>query len=224
MRVIQAVRPPSTFPRAKTGVDMMRSILLMTAVCTLFSAANAQAKPCQRHKNHVLLIHGGAGAGKSPPAVLEKKREVMKRALRQGHALLRKGGSAVDAVTAAVRILEDPPLFNAGRGGIPNRAGFVELDASLMEGRRLTSLSHTDTVTHRYVVPSGPPQILFRLPPGPFRFLTRPPSPGLTPLAATSAHAPCGSRSRSRGGALPSWPWLGPRRSPPRIRHAPGGG
>jgi len=44
--------------------------------------------------------------------------------------------TAVEAVTAAVKALEDSPLFNAGRGGIPNRAGFVELDASIMEGRK----------------------------------------------------------------------------------------
>jgi len=115
----------------------MRSILLLVLAFTLLpGAVQAGTAPCKGNKLHVLLIHGGAGAGKLPAAALKKKRAVMARALRQGHRLLKRGGSAVEAVTAAVKALEDSPLFNAGRGGIPNRAGFVELDASIMEGRK----------------------------------------------------------------------------------------
>ena len=117
----------------------MKSNSLPVLFCSLLCAAPAQGKPCTRHIRHTLLIHGGAGAGNSPPAVLRKERAVMARVLRQGDEILRRGGSAVDAVTFAVSALEDSPLFNAGRGGIPNRAGFVELDASIMEGRQLNA-------------------------------------------------------------------------------------
>ncbi len=116
----------------------MKLTITLIVLCSLTLASTARGK-CTRNKRHVLLIHGGAGAGSSPAAVLRKRRKVMARVLRRGNAMLRRGASAVDVVTAAVAALEDSPLFNAGRGGIPNRAGFVELDASIMEGRRLNA-------------------------------------------------------------------------------------
>lgn len=114
---------------------MIRTALIVT-LCFL-PAASAVGAPCKAHRRHVLLIHGGAGAGNAPAAVRKKQREVMARVLRRGNAMLKRGASAVDVVTASVAALEDSPIFNAGRGGIPNRAGFVELDASIMEGKRL---------------------------------------------------------------------------------------
>ncbi|MGD9722052.1 MAG: isoaspartyl peptidase/L-asparaginase family protein [Pirellulales bacterium] len=86
----------------------------------------------------VLGIHGGIGMKKKDmtadmAAVL---RADLERSLRAGHALLAKdGGTALDAVEAAVRVLEDSPEFNAGKGAIFTRAGRNELDASIMEGR-----------------------------------------------------------------------------------------
>ena len=61
--------------------------------------------------------------------------------------VLARGGASLDAVIAAVRVLEDNPLFNAGRGAVLNRDGVAELDASLMDGRTLgagavTGLQH----------------------------------------------------------------------------------
>ncbi len=58
-------------------------------------------------------------------------------AARVGHAVLLRGGSALDAVEAAVRALEDDPLFNAGTGACLNEAGEVELDAAVMDGQSL---------------------------------------------------------------------------------------
>ena len=59
----------------------------------------------------------------------------LQAALTAGHAVLAAGGSALDAVTAAVVVLEDDPLFNAGRGAVFTAAGTQEMDASIMEGR-----------------------------------------------------------------------------------------
>lgn len=84
-----------------------------------------------------LAIHGGAGtlSRELMTATREKGyREALERALRQGHAVLAKGGAALDAVEAAVRALEDTPLFNAGRGSVFNADGQHEMDASLMSG------------------------------------------------------------------------------------------
>lgn len=88
----------------------------------------------------VLVIHGGAGAMSRAALSPEKEREfheALQRILRAGHAVLANGGSALDAVTAAVVGLEDCPLFNAGRGAVFTSAGTHELDASIMDGSNL---------------------------------------------------------------------------------------
>ena len=88
----------------------------------------------------VLVIHGGAGAMSRAALSPEKEREfheALQRILRTGHAVLANGGSALDAVTAAVVGLEDCPLFNAGRGAVFTSAGTHELDASIMDGSNL---------------------------------------------------------------------------------------
>jgi beta-aspartyl-peptidase (threonine type) len=87
-----------------------------------------------------IAIHGGAGA--VPRHTLTQQREQGYRdglaaALDLGYSTLAKGGSSLDAVTAAVRTLEDNPLFNAGRGAALTRDGAAELDAAIMEGRQL---------------------------------------------------------------------------------------
>jgi len=87
-----------------------------------------------------LAIHGGAGtiAREEMTAVRDKAyREALDRALRMGHGVLGSGGSALDAVEAAVRALEDSPHFNAGKGSVFNADGQHEMDASIMSGADL---------------------------------------------------------------------------------------
>ncbi|XP_041266640.1 isoaspartyl peptidase/L-asparaginase isoform X2 [Onychostruthus taczanowskii] len=85
----------------------------------------------------VIVVHGGAGR-------IFKEREegcragVVRAALR-GYALLKQGGSAVDAVEEAVRSMEDDPHFNAGCGSVLNEKGEVEMDAIIMDGKNLDS-------------------------------------------------------------------------------------
>ena len=81
-----------------------------------------------------LIVHGGAGAD---PGGREELRAGMRDAVGAGWRALAAGGSSLDAVEAAVRSLEDHPLFNAGRGSVLTSAGTVETDASIMEGDRL---------------------------------------------------------------------------------------
>jgi beta-aspartyl-peptidase (threonine type) len=88
----------------------------------------------------VLVIHGGAGAPARAELTAEKEAAVraeLTKALRAGFEMIRKGGTALDAVTAPVVILEDSPLFNAGRGAALNSEGKAELDAAIMAGDTL---------------------------------------------------------------------------------------
>lgn len=84
-----------------------------------------------------IAIHGGAGAMPDHDALNEcaqQYRASLALALDTGFAILERGGSSLDAVTTAVRMLEDDPLFNAGRGAALTRDGWVELDAAIMNG------------------------------------------------------------------------------------------
>ena len=86
-----------------------------------------------------IAIHGGAGAVPRSTLTAERERHYrdgLSAALDVGYAILEKGGSSLDAVTAAVRALEDNPLFNAGRGAALTREGAAELDAAIMDGRQ----------------------------------------------------------------------------------------
>jgi beta-aspartyl-peptidase (threonine type) len=80
-----------------------------------------------------IVVHGGAGD--LDPALSDQARAGCERAVRAGLRALAGGGSAVEAVWAAVRVLEDDPLFNAGTGSALTRDGTVECDAALMDGQ-----------------------------------------------------------------------------------------
>jgi L-asparaginase / beta-aspartyl-peptidase len=86
-----------------------------------------------------LVIHGGAGVSRAelPPEKEAASRQVLEESLRQGFRILEAGGSSLDAVGAAIVVLEDSPLFNAGRGAALTEAGTAELDASIMDGSNL---------------------------------------------------------------------------------------
>jgi L-asparaginase / beta-aspartyl-peptidase len=89
---------------------------------------------------YAIAIHGGAGAvpRASLPAGRERAyRAGLEAALDGGYAVLERGGSSLDAVTAAVRVLEDDGAFNAGRGAALTRDGAAELDAAVMDGRQM---------------------------------------------------------------------------------------
>ncbi|HKA14833.1 MAG TPA: isoaspartyl peptidase/L-asparaginase [Myxococcota bacterium] len=79
-------------------------------------------------------MHGGAGRVPAEPAHAQREAEGLRAALAAGGDLLAAGGSALDAVVAAVRELERRDVFNAGRGGALDRDGAVALDALVMEG------------------------------------------------------------------------------------------
>ena len=91
-------------------------------------------------KKFGLVIHGGAGTierGKMSAEREQEYRAALERALIAGYGILKRGGSSLDATEAAVRVLEDDPHFNAGKGAVFTNAGTNELDAAIMDGKTL---------------------------------------------------------------------------------------
>lgn len=88
-----------------------------------------------------LMVHGGAGvlAAADDPARAQRYLDALRTVLASGRAILTQGGSALDAVEHCVALLEDDPLFNAGRGSVLNEEGEIEMDAGLMDGRTLAA-------------------------------------------------------------------------------------
>jgi len=87
-----------------------------------------------------LVIHGGAGRidrSQFDESRERDYRQALERALDAGHAILKGGGSSLDAVEAAIVSLEDSPMFNAGKGAVFTSEGKNELDASIMDGRNV---------------------------------------------------------------------------------------
>src|SRR2546426_12127324 len=82
-----------------------------------------------------IVVHGGAG--EKPAGPPEAFQDGCKEAALVGWRILQAGGSALDAVEAAVRSLEDNPIYNAGTGASLTRDGTIELDAGIMEGHEL---------------------------------------------------------------------------------------
>lgn len=122
---------------------MIRPLLLALGIAAMPVAA---AEPPT-----ALVIHGGAGVIERASLSPEDEKTVraeLDRALDAGHAVLRDGGSALDAVSAAVLVLEESPWFNAGKGAVFNAEGGHELDAAIMEGhtRRAGAVAGVRTV------------------------------------------------------------------------------
>ncbi len=98
----------------------------------------------------VIAIHGGAGVIKPEDMTPERElayRQALTEAVTAGHKVLTEGGHSLDAVTAAAVILEDSPLFNAGKGAVFNHEGGNELDAAIMNGSDLNAGAVAGTTT-----------------------------------------------------------------------------
>ncbi|MCH1910268.1 isoaspartyl peptidase/L-asparaginase [Stenotrophomonas sp. Y6] len=113
-------------------MKLTSAVLLGLASLSSVSAVAAPASP-------LLVIHGGAGVERQDlnPEEVRAARAALEAALRKGHEALAAGKPAMDAVTAAITVLENDPTFNAGRGAVFTHDGKNELDASLMDGATL---------------------------------------------------------------------------------------
>src|SRR5687768_7907755 len=105
---------------------------LFCLCCLVSLAAVGQSKPAAADgKNKItLVIHGGAGTITRQNMTPEKEKayhEALNQALQAGYAVLKKGGTSLDAVEATIRMMEDSPLFNAGKGAVFTHEGKNEL-------------------------------------------------------------------------------------------------
>jgi beta-aspartyl-peptidase (threonine type) len=116
---------------------MKASMIVPLLIPALLVLVAAVAKEPADAAKVVLVVHGGAGdlpRNKNDPE-LAKREAGIRKALDEGYAALEKGGSGLDAVVAAIRVMEDDPAFNAGKGAVFTHDGGHELDASIMEGK-----------------------------------------------------------------------------------------
>ena len=116
----------------------MRVLTLAAAIATLMTS-QAQAAP-QPAPKWAIVVHGGAGVIERSQLTPEQEkayRAAMTKVTEVGAKVLKDGGSAMDAIEATIHLLEDDPLFNAGRGAVFTAEGRNELDAAMMDGQSL---------------------------------------------------------------------------------------
>ncbi|MCB0396369.1 MAG: isoaspartyl peptidase/L-asparaginase [Flavobacteriales bacterium] len=115
---------------------MKKTILALVCMALpLYMWAQQEQQPM---KNVVLVIHGGAGTilKKNMTDSMEQAiRSKLTEALQTGYKVIQNGGSSMDAVEQTIHVMEDSPLFNAGKGAVFTNAGTNELDASVMDGK-----------------------------------------------------------------------------------------
>jgi beta-aspartyl-peptidase (threonine type) len=123
-----------------------------------------------RERKIGLVIHGGAGTIAPSKMTLEIERDLrsgLQRSLEAGYGILENDGSSLDAVVAAVRVMEDDPRFNAGRGAVFTSAGTNEMDAAIMDGKTLKAgsagaLTHVrNPITLARAVMDRSPHVMF---------------------------------------------------------------
>ena len=146
------MRPAVLRPLRHAALVALASIMTLPMAATAApSAAEQPATP----RRLAIAIHGGAGViareqlGADGGAAY---RQGLEAALDAGYAVLEAGGSSLDAVTTAVRLLEDNPLFNAGRGAVLAHDGRAYLDASIMSGKDLSAGAVTGVTTVRHPI------------------------------------------------------------------------
>lgn len=139
---------PSSLSGASTGslatlfpsISFLAALVLATGCAPEGDAGPAGDAAAAPGAEFGIVVHGGAGTITRDNLTDELEASyhaALNAALEAGHSILEEGGSALDAAVAAVRILEDEPLFNAGRGAVFTAEGTNELDAAIMDGRTL---------------------------------------------------------------------------------------
>ena len=121
--------------------------------------------------DYALVVHGGAGYIYEGRYTEEEEKHYLNKleeAINLGYDILNNNGSSVDAVETVIRVLEDSPFFNAGKGAVLNDDGNVELDASIMDGKNINaggvaSLKHIKNpiTLARFVMEHSPHVLMF---------------------------------------------------------------
>lgn len=126
---------------------VQRFLMLLASTCFIALAVlpeftRAQESSAGSSSSHAIVLHGGAGTllpENFTPELEKQYREKLAQAVRAGDEVLRNGGSSIEAVKVTVVLLEDSPLFNAGKGSVFTHDGENELDASIMVGSDLSA-------------------------------------------------------------------------------------
>jgi beta-aspartyl-peptidase (threonine type) len=151
--IIFRATPEIAVPDArKSRRSGLIGLIGLFGLCFSGSAAFAQTADAPRWS---FAIHGGAGVIERASLSPEQDaayRAALAKALAAGGKVLEDGGTALDAVQAAIQIMEDDPLFNAGRGAVFTAAGRNELDAAVMNGADLTAGSVAGLTTTRHPI------------------------------------------------------------------------
>ena len=156
---------PMPRPTAATGFQTIRTFQTLflarasaaaIALTLLIGAAPALAQaPTEAPPRWSFAIHGGAGVIERASLSPEQDaayRAALTRALEAGGAVLERGGTALDAIQVAIELMEDDPLFNAGRGAVFTAGGRNELDAAVMNGADLTAGAVAGLTTTRHPI------------------------------------------------------------------------
>ena len=137
----------------------MKKIILLFIFSVVFNSCkqegNVQTTENNSEQNKAefsIVIHGGAGTILKKNMTDEKEaayKAKLEEAIRTGYEVLKNGGTSLDAVTKTINIMEDSPLFNAGKGAVFTNAETNELDASIMDGKTLNAGASAGTKTVR---------------------------------------------------------------------------
>ena len=126
---------------------MQKLFLLLFSIFLLVSCQQNQTnknnlQQTKKSNTFAIVIHGGAGGIKKEYFTNEQQEAYtikLTEALDAGYAILEKGGIPLDAIQASINVMENSPLFNAGKGAVYNSEGNQEMDASIMDGKTLNS-------------------------------------------------------------------------------------
>ncbi len=137
----------------------MKKIILLFIFSVVFNSCKQEGneqtvenKSEQSKAEFSIVIHGGAGTILKKNMTPEKEaayKAKLEEAIRTGYEVLKSGGTSLDAVTKTINVMEDSPLFNAGKGAVFTNAGTNELDASIMDGKTLNAGASAGTTTVR---------------------------------------------------------------------------
>ena len=119
----------------------MKKLLIIFSIL-LLNKSFAQKTSSPLSEKYVLVIHGGAGTILKSQMTAEREKaytDALNNVLQTGNDILKNGGTALDAVEACIKLMEDDPLFNAGKGAVFTNEGRNELDAAIMDGKTLAA-------------------------------------------------------------------------------------
>ncbi len=120
----------------------MHRFQLLAGLGIFLLAGSITAQTKDQPMKYGMVIHGGAGTIERSTMTPEKEkayRAGLEQSLEAGYAVLERGGTSLDAVEAAIHVLEDNPMFNAGKGAVFTHEGTNELDSSIMDGKTLAA-------------------------------------------------------------------------------------